>query len=142
MDDPKRLTAVTAIDRATDKKFPGKLDAATGRFTVEVPLGVTCDLLLDCGGTLLEGVNLKVPRSDFEEEQPLTKEDVEKLKETAKSLNKFEDMNYAEIAEVMGLTTKAVKSLLSRARENLRLALRDYIYMDSQTIPAAPNEEE
>ena len=38
-------------------------------------------------------------------------------------LNKFEDMNYAEIAEVMGLTTKAVKSLLSRARENLRHAL-------------------
>ena len=38
-------------------------------------------------------------------------------------LNKFEDMNYAEIAEVMGLTTKAVKSLLSRARANLREAL-------------------
>ena len=35
-------------------------------------------------------------------------------------LNKFEDMNYAEIAEVMGLTTKAVKSLLSRAREPAR----------------------
>ena len=35
-------------------------------------------------------------------------------------LNKFEDMNYAEIAEVMGLTTKAVKSLLSRARARLR----------------------
>jgi RNA polymerase sigma-70 factor (ECF subfamily) len=46
--------------------------------------------------------------------------------------NKFEDMNYAEIAEVMGLTTKAVKSLLSRARDNLRHALRDYIYMDTQ----------
>lgn len=46
-------------------------------------------------------------------------------------LNKFEDMNYAEIAEVMGLTTKAVKSLLSRARENLRLVLKDYIYMDT-----------
>src|SRR5262249_20165304 len=30
-------------------------------------------------------------------------------------LNKFEDMNYAEIAEIMGLTTKAVKSLLCRA---------------------------
>src|SRR5688572_29811128 len=39
-------------------------------------------------------------------------------------LNKFEDMNYAEIAEVMGLTTKAVKSLLSRARDNLRIALK------------------
>jgi RNA polymerase sigma-70 factor (ECF subfamily) len=46
-------------------------------------------------------------------------------------LNKFEDMNYAEIAEVMGLTTKAVKSLLSRARDNLRLALKEYIYMES-----------
>jgi len=45
-------------------------------------------------------------------------------------LNKFEDMNYADIAEVMGLTTKAVKSLLSRARENLREALKDYIQMD------------
>ncbi len=46
-------------------------------------------------------------------------------------LNKFEDMNYAEIAEVMGLTTKAVKSLLSRARARLREALQPYIYMDS-----------
>ncbi len=45
-------------------------------------------------------------------------------------LNKFEDMNYAEIAEVMGLTTKAVKSLLSRARTNLREALKNYIFMD------------
>ncbi len=41
-------------------------------------------------------------------------------------LNKFEDMNYAEIAEVMGLTTKAVKSLLNRARTNLREALQGY----------------
>jgi RNA polymerase sigma-70 factor (ECF subfamily) len=45
-------------------------------------------------------------------------------------LNKFEDMNYAEIADVMGLTTKAVKSLLSRARENLRLALQKYIELE------------
>jgi RNA polymerase sigma-70 factor (ECF subfamily) len=50
-------------------------------------------------------------------------------------LNKFEDMNYAEIAEVMGLTTKAVKSLLSRARMNLRVALANYIHMDG--IPPA-----
>ena len=56
-------------------------------------------------------------------------------------LNKFEDMNYAEIAEVMGLTTKAVKSLLSRARENLRQTLKDYIYMDGEPVPASPDEE-
>jgi RNA polymerase sigma-70 factor (ECF subfamily) len=50
-------------------------------------------------------------------------------------LNKFEDMNYAEIAEVMGLTTKAVKSLLSRARMNLRTALSSYVYMDGEPVP-------
>jgi RNA polymerase sigma-70 factor, ECF subfamily len=59
-------------------------------------------------------------------------EDLNERQRMAVVLNKFEDMNYAEIAEVMGLTTKAVKSLLSRARDNLRQALKDYIYMDSQ----------
>ena len=52
-------------------------------------------------------------------------------------LNKFEDMNYAEIAEVMELTTKAVKSLLSRARGRLREALQPYIYMDGVPPPPA-----
>jgi RNA polymerase sigma-70 factor (ECF subfamily) len=50
-------------------------------------------------------------------------------------LNKFEDMNYAEIADVMNLTVKAVKSLLSRARMNLRVALQGYVYMDGQPLP-------
>jgi RNA polymerase sigma-70 factor (ECF subfamily) len=54
-------------------------------------------------------------------------------------LNKFEDMNYAEIAEVMGLTTKAVKSLLSRARDNLRVALQDYIHMDGTEAGEPPD---
>jgi RNA polymerase sigma-70 factor, ECF subfamily len=57
-------------------------------------------------------------------------------------LNKFEDMNYAEIAEVMELTTKAVKSLLSRARENLRAALKSYMYMDGETAPAPEAADE
>jgi RNA polymerase sigma-70 factor (ECF subfamily) len=57
-------------------------------------------------------------------------------------LNKFEDMNYAEIAEVMGLTTKAVKSLLSRARENLRSVLSAYVYMDGEPFPGTPGRAE
>jgi RNA polymerase sigma-70 factor (ECF subfamily) len=57
-------------------------------------------------------------------------------------LNKFEDMNYAEIAEVMNLTTKAVKSLLSRARMNLRAALAGYVYMDGEPIPDPGGEDE
>ncbi len=55
-------------------------------------------------------------------------------------LNKYEDMNYAEIAEVMNLSVKAVKSLLSRARENLRAALKAYVYMDGQPVSQAPEE--
>ena len=57
-------------------------------------------------------------------------------------LNKFEDMNYAEIAEVMDLTTKAVKSLLNRARANLRIALAGYVYMDGAPVPAAEEDED
>ncbi len=48
-------------------------------------------------------------------------------------LSRFENMSYAEIAETMELTTKAVKSLLSRARVNLREILQPYI--DSGLIP-------
>jgi RNA polymerase sigma-70 factor (ECF subfamily) len=50
-------------------------------------------------------------------------------------LNKYEDMNYAEIAQVMRLTTKAVKSLLSRARCRLRDALTAYLAVDSAFVP-------
>lgn len=57
-------------------------------------------------------------------------------------LNKFEDMNYADIADVMGLTSKAVKSLLSRARAKLREVLQGYIYMDADPPPPLPNEDE
>jgi RNA polymerase sigma-70 factor (ECF subfamily) len=50
-------------------------------------------------------------------------------------------MNYAEIAEVMGLTTKAIKSLLSRARMNLRTALAEYVYMDGEPVPESTEED-
>lgn len=41
-------------------------------------------------------------------------------------LSKFEDMSYADIAQVMDLSPKAIKSLLSRARGNLREVLEPY----------------
>jgi RNA polymerase sigma-70 factor (ECF subfamily) len=56
-------------------------------------------------------------------------------------LNKFEDLNYAEIAEVMGLTTKAVKSLLSRARSRLRECLMPYVYMDGEAPPKSQADD-
>lgn len=42
-------------------------------------------------------------------------------------LSKFEGMSYLEIGETMGLTTQAVKSLLSRARNNLKDILKPYL---------------
>jgi RNA polymerase sigma-70 factor (ECF subfamily) len=48
-------------------------------------------------------------------------------------LNKFEDMSYADIASAMELTPQAVKSLLSRARVNLKELLEPYF--DDGTRP-------
>lgn len=42
-------------------------------------------------------------------------------------LSKFEGMSYGDIAEVMELSPQAIRSLLSRARENLREVLQPYI---------------
>jgi hypothetical protein len=101
IDKPATVKAVAAIDRETDKKYPGKLDAKTGRFTIaDLPLGARYDLLIDYGAARLEGVNLQVPRSDYEEEQPLTKEDIKDLKDKALSLNQFEDK--VEVMTVAG----------------------------------------
>jgi RNA polymerase sigma-70 factor (ECF subfamily) len=52
-------------------------------------------------------------------------------------LCKFEGMSYAEIAETMDLTVKAVKSLLSRARVNLKATLEPYM-QDGAAPPRNP----
>lgn len=57
-------------------------------------------------------------------------------------LNKFEDMGYAEIAEVMKLSPKAIKSLLSRARSRLRELLQPYIHPDGMPSPPLPDPTE
>jgi RNA polymerase sigma-70 factor (ECF subfamily) len=45
----------------------------------------------------------------------------------AMTLSRFESLSYIEIAEAMGLSTQAVKSLLSRARVNLKEMLEPYV---------------
>lgn len=46
---------------------------------------------------------------------------------TAIILRRYEEMPYGEIAEVLGTTVPAVKSLLFRARETLRTKLRNWL---------------
>jgi len=53
-------------------------------------------------------------------------------------LNKFEGMSYADIAHAMELSTQAVKSLLSRARENLRQLLEPYF--ENGSLPQTNKE--
>ena len=45
-------------------------------------------------------------------------------------LAKFEQCSYEEIATAMGLTVPAVKSLLFRARDQLRATLEPYLQGD------------
>jgi len=101
VDRAAQVTAVTAINRADDKKYPGKVDPKMGQFTIaDLPLGNSYDVIVDAGAARLEGVNLKVPRSDYEEEQPLTKDDIKTIKAKALELNQFEDK--VEVMTVVG----------------------------------------
>jgi RNA polymerase sigma-70 factor (ECF subfamily) len=103
------------------------------------PLGTRAaeQLLKDSGSGPLS----KVQRNELAAVIQQALEGLNERQRLAVVLNKFEDLNYAEIAEIMGLTTKAVKSLLCRARTNLRAKLKDYIYMDGAPVPPAPDEE-
>jgi RNA polymerase sigma-70 factor, ECF subfamily len=56
-------------------------------------------------------------------------------------LCRFEGMCYADIAEAMGVTPQAVKSLLSRARCNLRDVLTPY-FKDGRSPPSPEPTEE
>ncbi|HRX80275.1 MAG TPA: sigma-70 family RNA polymerase sigma factor [Pirellulaceae bacterium] len=52
-------------------------------------------------------------------------------------LSKFENMSYIEIAATMEMTVQATKSLLSRARENLRVILEPYMQDGASPAEAA-----
>ena len=107
IDKPDAVTAVFALERFSKKKYDGKVDSKTGAFIIPgLALDGKYDCIIDCGDVRLEGVNLKVPRSDYEEEQPLSKEDLAKLKEIINDLNKFEDV--IEVMTVQGNIQHAV----------------------------------
>ena len=86
------LRAVTALDRTSGKRFVGTIDRG-GHFQIEqLPLNASYDCILDYGGARLEGINLRVPPSDYEEEQPLTDDDRAVIQQEIAALNKFEDL--------------------------------------------------
>jgi RNA polymerase sigma-70 factor (ECF subfamily) len=67
---------------------------------------------------------------DKRELQQLVREALETLNDRQKMavlLHKFEDLSYTDIGEAMEMSPQAVKSLLSRARENLRVKLEPFV---------------
>lgn len=56
-------------------------------------------------------------------------------------LNKFEGMSYADIAETMDLSPQAIKSLLSRARVNLREVLEPYLERGDPPAPKSTSKQ-
>lgn len=67
-------------------------------------------------------------------------EDLSERQRLAVLLHKFEDMSYADIGATMELTEPAVKSLLSRARENLRVKLEAYVKYGEMWSGALPTQ--
>jgi RNA polymerase sigma-70 factor (ECF subfamily) len=57
-------------------------------------------------------------------------------------LSKFENMSYADMGTAMGMSTQAVKSLLSRARSNLRALLEPYIEEGTWQAADTPTSSE
>ncbi len=81
---------------------------------------------------LLADKSALMPTRQFDkrELQQLVREALETLNDRQKMavlLHKFEDLSYTDIGEAMEMSPQAVKSLLSRARENLRVKLEPFV---------------
>ena len=80
---------------------------------------------------------------DKVEQAEIVRQAVDALSERqrmAMLLSKFEGMCYQDIADTMGLSVQAIKSLLSRARVNLKEILTPYIEQGArpEETPATP----
>jgi RNA polymerase sigma-70 factor, ECF subfamily len=95
--------------------------------------------------TMLQASSGQMParRLDKAEMREIVQMAIESLSERQRMavlLSKFEELSYDDIAAAMELSPQAVKSLLSRARENLREVLQPYC--DHGIRPASETHEE
>jgi RNA polymerase sigma-70 factor (ECF subfamily) len=80
----------------------------------------------------------QIDRAELREIVRMAMESLSPRQRLAVLLNKFEGMSYADIATTMELSPQAIKSLLSRARENLRQVLEPYL--EDGTLPQKNHE--
>ena len=101
IDQAAKIISVKAMNRESGKSFVGIVDVSGKKITVPaLPIEATYDLLIEAQDQILEGINLAVPRSEYEEEQPLSDGDVKTIREKVLGLNQFEDV--VEILAIEG----------------------------------------
>lgn len=95
------------------------------------PLGVrpTEQLAMEKSGLM---PNRQLDRRELQAVVQKAMEQLNERQRMAVLLHKYEEMSYEDIADAMELTSTAVKSLLSRARENLRVALEPYMQLGKE----------
>ncbi len=81
---------------------------------------------------ILQASSSQMPARQFDKAElrdivRLALESLNERQRMAVLLSKFEEMGYADIAKTMEMTPQAVKSLLARARVNLREVLAPYL---------------
>jgi RNA polymerase sigma-70 factor, ECF subfamily len=84
------------------------------------------------GAFFVEDENAPIPEKELEHAELLAKVreavlDLPENQRMALVMNKYRDMPYVEIAQAMGLSVEAVKSMLFRAREKVRNKLIRYM---------------
>jgi len=90
--DSKIVKSIRLVNRKTKKSYPAKFNQQNGRFEAAgLPLKSIYDCIIDYKFGRLEGINFQVKRSDYEEEQPLSKEDRKIIRRKVLGLNKFTD---------------------------------------------------
>jgi len=80
----------------------------------------------------------RVDKAEMRDIVRLALEALNERQRMAVLLSKFEGMSYADIAEAMELSPQAVKSLLARARVNLREVLEPYL--DTGSRPSSADD--
>lgn len=84
----------------------------------------------------------RLDKTETSEIVRLALESLSERQRMALLLSKFEGMSYTDIASTMGLSVQAVKSLLSRARVNLKLILEPYMNNGERPGTGLPSPDE
>ncbi|MDR1957479.1 MAG: sigma-70 family RNA polymerase sigma factor [Planctomycetaceae bacterium] len=111
------LNAIRTKKRHPELQMPNSSDSSSGMPTMENSIPAKSAVM----------PTRQLDKLEVQEAVRLAIASLGENQRIAVMLNRFEGMNYNDIARVMQLTPQAVKSLLCRARNNLRAVLGPYV---------------